>query len=71
VIEQSLVCSGQREAHDLNLLSLSTSIRIYGDVNLEVSRVGILDIKVDGAATIAYKGKSSISQNLSGYPEPD
>ncbi|MEN2282142.1 DUF2807 domain-containing protein [Algoriphagus sp. SE2] len=63
---QSIFSSGQTEVNNFNLLTQSTNLDISGEGDIEVSCDTKLDIDVDGVATISYKGKPTITQNVSG-----
>lgn len=69
VENHSIESSGIVNAYNFGLLTKSTSIDISGTADIEMSCSEKLDIEVDGAATIVYKGSPNISKDVSGELE--
>jgi hypothetical protein len=61
-----IVSSGLLNAKNFNFLTKNTSVDISGAVDLELSCSENLDIKVEGSATIYYKGNPEIVNNSTG-----
>jgi hypothetical protein len=69
VDHQSIVSSGVVNASNFALLTKNTTIDVSGTADIELSCSDKLDIEVDGAAYIYYKGNPTISQDASGTLE--
>ena len=61
-----IVSSGILNTNNFNFLTRNTSVDISGAADLELSCSEILDIKVEGSASIYYKGHPEITNNSSG-----
>ena len=66
VENHSIESSGIVNAKNFGLLTKNTTIDISGTANIELSCSDELDIEVDGAAKISYKGNPTISEDVSG-----
>lgn len=66
VENHSIESSGVVNANNFGLQTKNTVIDISGTADIELSCSVELDIEVDGAAKISYKGNPTISQDVSG-----
>jgi len=65
-INSSIDIDGSGDINYFNLTTKSSTIKILGSGNCEVTATNLLDIKISGSGDLCFKGNPTISSNISG-----
>lgn len=65
-ISSSIDIDGSGDINYFNLTSKNSNIKILGSGNCEVTATDLLDIKISGSGDLCFKGKPTVSSNISG-----